>query len=229
MPDEGALYGAGTVEVIHSNVRLLRDSWNGQGFAGNSGGMTWPDHLLSLEEFEQLPEDNSRRYELQEGVLHVTPKAASLHQRVVGVLIGVLNSHFTDGWEAVLDVEVVLVQAWPPTLRIADIAVTSTALIDQNPNRLHAQDVILAIEVISPGSERTDRVYKAHEYAKAGIPFYWVVDIKDQVTLTELRLDLGEGLYKTQFQGGEIFYTGRPFELTVNLDDLARGPSQRQL
>jgi Uma2 family endonuclease len=190
--------------------------------------MTWPDHLLSLEEFEQLPEDDSRRYELQEGVLHVTPKAASLHQRVVRVLSTVLTDQLPGEWEAVPDVEVVLVQAWPPTLRIPDIVVTSTALIDQNPHRLHAQDVILAIEVISPGSGRTDRVYKAHEYAKAGIPFYWVVDIKDQVTLTELRLDLDERLYKTHFQGGEIFYTGQPFELTVNLDDVVRRPSRRQ-
>lgn len=27
--------------------------------------MSWPDHLLTLEEFEQLPEHNSRRYELR--------------------------------------------------------------------------------------------------------------------------------------------------------------------
>lgn len=186
--------------------------------------MTWPDHLLSLEEFEQLPEDNSRRYELQEGVLHVTPKATSLYQRVVGALISVLNPLFSDGWEAVADVEVVLVQAWPRTLRIPDVVIVPSALIVQNPNRVHAQDVILAIEVVSRGPGRMDSLYKAHEYATAGIPFYWIVDIKDQVTLTELRLDLDDGLYKTHFQGGEIFYTGQPFELTVNLDDLARAP-----
>jgi hypothetical protein len=31
----------------------------------------FPDHLLTLEEFTRLPEDNSRRYELQEGVLRI--------------------------------------------------------------------------------------------------------------------------------------------------------------
>src|SRR5437879_3891458 len=89
------------------------DSWNRYGFAGNSGGMTamtWPDHLLSLEEFEQLPEDNSRRYELQEGVLHLTPKAASLHQRVVRMLSTTLTEQLPREWEAVPDLEVVLVQ-----------------------------------------------------------------------------------------------------------------------
>ncbi|QUG99647.1 hypothetical protein HUO13_01510 [Saccharopolyspora erythraea] len=36
-----------------------------------------PDHLLTIEEFDELPEDGSRRYELQEGVLQVSPKAAA--------------------------------------------------------------------------------------------------------------------------------------------------------
>jgi Uma2 family endonuclease len=186
--------------------------------------MTWPDHLLSLEEFEQLPEDNSRRYELQEGVLHVTPKAASLHQRVVGALISSSNPQLSDEWEAVPDVEVVLVQVWPPTLRVPDVGVASSALIDQNPNRLNAKDILLTIEVISPGSRRTDTIFKAHEYAKAGIPFYWVVDLSDHVTLTEHRLDTDQGLYKTCFQGGEVFYTGHPCELRLDLDDMARRP-----
>ncbi len=43
----------------------------------------FPDHLLTLEEFFELPEDNSRRYELQEGVLIVSPRAQSLHQPVL--------------------------------------------------------------------------------------------------------------------------------------------------
>jgi hypothetical protein len=31
--------------------------------------MTWPDHLLSLAEWDELPEDVSRRFELVEGML----------------------------------------------------------------------------------------------------------------------------------------------------------------
>ena len=51
--------------------------------SGGMSVMTCPDHLLTLEEFDQLPEDNSRRYELQEGVLQVSPKAAGFHQFVL--------------------------------------------------------------------------------------------------------------------------------------------------
>ncbi len=131
--------------------------------------MSWPDHLLTLEEFEQLPEDDSHRYELQEGVLQVTPKAASLHQRVVKRLTAVLDRQLPVAWEAIPDVEVVLATTWPPSVRVPDVVVADTARTDANPNRLYAQDVVLAVEVVSPDSARTDRVTKRHEYAGAGI------------------------------------------------------------
>lgn len=99
---------------------------------------------------------------------------------------------------------------------------TSTDVVDQNPNRLHAQDVVLAIEVVSPGSGQTDRVIKRHEYAKAGISGCWVVELGDPVTLTASRLS--EGLYKTCFEGSERFLTGHPFELDIDLDGLVRRP-----
>ena len=45
--------------------------------------------------------------------------------------------------------------------------------------RHHLGDVVCAIEVVSPGSDKTDRVDKMGEYASAGIPFYWLVWITD--------------------------------------------------
>src|SRR5947208_3716017 len=129
-----------------------------------SGGMTamsWPDHLLTLEEFNEFPEDNSRRYELQEGILHVSPKGASLHQRVVREVANQVTDQLPDDWEAVPDVEVVLRHKWPPTLRIPDVVVTRTEVIDANPARLNANEVrIAAVEVVSPGPTDTDRVMK---------------------------------------------------------------------
>ncbi len=36
--------------------------------------------------------------------------------------------------------------------------------------------MLLVVEVVSPGSETTDRVVKRDQYAKAGIQFYWCVE-----------------------------------------------------
>ena len=181
--------------------------------------MSWPDHLLTLDEFEELPEDDSRRYELQEGVLHVTPKAASLHQRVIKRLTDVLDRQLPADWEAVPDVEVVLEHQWPPTLRIPDVVIAPTGVIDENPNRLTAQDVAVAIEVVSPGSHRTDRLVKRHEYAKAGIPGYWVLEIDSTVTLSAGRLV--DSAYDSHFEGGGEFKAASPFALTIDLPSLA--------
>lgn len=40
---------------------------------------------------------------------------------------------------------------------------------------LLASEVVLAVEIVSPDSERTDTVVKPREYADAGIPHCWVV------------------------------------------------------
>jgi Uma2 family endonuclease len=39
------------------------------------------------------------------------------------------------------------------------------------------EHVLLIAEVVSPGSETTDRVVKLDQYGKAGIAFYWRVEL----------------------------------------------------
>ena len=38
------------------------------------------------------------------------------------------------------------------------------------------EHVLLVAEVVSPGSETTDRIVKVDQYAKAGIGFYWRIE-----------------------------------------------------
>jgi Uma2 family endonuclease len=49
-------------------------------------------------------------------------------------------------------------------------------------------ELLLAIEIVSPGSEAADQLVKVAEYAKAGIPRYWTVarDPQNVVTLFQL-------------------------------------------
>lgn len=37
--------------------------------------------------------------------------------------------------------------------------------------------MIVAVEVLSPGSRRRDVLTKRDEYAAAGIPTYWIIDL----------------------------------------------------
>jgi Uma2 family endonuclease len=81
-----------------------------------------------------------------------------------------------------------LVEKFPPVVRAPDIVVAPTEALDARPNRLAISDVRLVIEIVSPGSARTDRVTKMAGYAEAGIPSYWIVDIEGPVRLDTYQL-----------------------------------------
>jgi Putative restriction endonuclease len=63
--------------------------------------------------------------------------------------------------------------------------------------------VLVVVEVVSPGSARTDHVHKRGEYADAGIPHYCIVDITKPLSLLACHL-AGEFGYA---DGGTV--TGR--------------------
>ncbi len=70
--------------------------------------------------------------------------------------------------------EVVVRAEHPPIVRVPDVVVTR---VGGPEDRLAASDVLLAVEIISPGSRNVDLHLKPFEYAEAGIPHYWLVDL----------------------------------------------------
>lgn len=148
----------------------------------------WPDHLLDLDEWSALPEDTSRRFELAEGVLVVSPRAVVRHQKLVRLLLGRLHAQSRGRWQALPDVEVVIEGGAAATVRVPDLVLARPDVGDDAP-RLGAADLIAVVEVTSPGSRRLDRVLKLHEYATAGVPTYLLVEPGPPATATELRLD----------------------------------------
>lgn len=179
----------------------------------------WPDHLLSLDEWDALPEDVSRRFELVEGLLQMSPRPAFPHQ-VAGVLLtAALNATLIPArWIAVPEVDVVLVGN-PPIVRAPDISVVSLAVARDRPTRLGPGDVRVAVEIVSPGSARIDRIAKMADYADAGIPDYWIVDVDGPVTLDAFRL-IGES-YQPVVAGATGTVTlSAPVPVTLDLTTL---------
>jgi Uma2 family endonuclease len=179
----------------------------------------WPDHLLTLEEFEALPEDNTRRYELQEGVLIVTPAAVPLHQRVAQRLINALEQQAPYEWDVFGDVEVRL-SANSPSVRVPDVVLVSEDPENHTMSWFDAHQVLLAVEIVSPGSRVTDTMTKPGVYAAAKIPYYWVIDdIRGEISLTAYHLvgDLG---YQKSAPATGHFTTADPFPLDMDLTTL---------
>jgi Uma2 family endonuclease len=134
-----------------------------------------PHGLLTLEQWDALELDSSRRWELSEGTLSVSPRPTMQHQLILLRLCGLLNDHLPDGLVAVPEIEVTTSASFPPTVRDPDIAVVRDRVKKQSA-RIAAADVVLVVEIVSPGSRGMDHVMKLHEYAKAGIEHYWIVD-----------------------------------------------------
>jgi Uma2 family endonuclease len=191
--------------------------------------MAMPLHrsLMTLEEFVALPEDESARYELQEGVLVVAPRPRPLHQDAMFRLGMQIHRSLPPDLTMFLDVDVVVEAADPATVRSPDVVVTR-ARSDQE--RLTASDVVLAVEIISPGSRKVDLHLKPFEYAEAGIPHYWVVDLDPPApTITVFALGApGDGYVESQTASGELVVT-QPFEMRIDVNALVdRRPSRSE-
>lgn len=133
--------------------------------------------LFSVEEFQQLVDTNifeGSRVELVEGVVVRMSPAMSPHMRVQRQLAFDLHAIFgggIDGWVATFEASV---QFGAQTLRDIDVALIRG--LSATEGYLDSANVLLAVE-ISSTTLRYDLDNKRTEYARGGIPHYWVVDV----------------------------------------------------
>lgn len=183
-----------------------------------------PVKLLSLAEFAALPEDNRARFELQEGILQVNPRPKPMHQIAATLLCHELLPQLPAGLFPLQEVDMVLDLGQLPTVRIPDVLVARIGSFDPAEQLVSADAVVLAIEIISPGSRRTDMVTKPSEYADAGIGHYWVIDLDPPVSLTAFHLAGQEFGYQEGPSVTGLFSTTELFDFRVDLDALALTP-----
>lgn len=178
----------------------------------------WPDHLLTLDEWDRLPEDNTRHYELVEGVLVVAPRPAFRHQRAIWRLSAQLEPQLPPRWGVLADAEITINAGTPPTVRAPDVLVVPSAAIGANWPRCTPEDAVLVAEIVSPGTDRTDRTTKFAEYAEVGIEHYWIVDLDGRPTLAAWRLIDGD--YEQTAAGSGVVELSSPASITLDLDGL---------
>ena len=178
-----------------------------------------PRGLLTLADWEALPEDNSARYELQEGVLVASPRPAKPHSGMF-LLAAQIEPQLPPGWIHLEDFEVVVRAVDPAIIRVPDLMIVRT---DCGTARARADEVLLAVEIISPGSRNVDTHLKSVEYAEAGIPHYWLVDLDPPApTITVFGLGApGDGYLESQTASGELVVR-QPFALRVDIEALFR-------
>jgi Uma2 family endonuclease len=103
-----------------------------------------------------------------------------------------------------------------PDLIVATRGEAARSIAERTP--LRASGAVLAIEIVSPGSARTDQLIKRAEYADAGIPHYWIVELEPQVSLTACRLV--DGRYVDDGPVSGRYTADAPFPVELDLDAL---------
>ncbi|MEV4144725.1 Uma2 family endonuclease [Amycolatopsis sp. NPDC049691] len=176
-----------------------------------------PGHLLTIEEYAALGETGSGFTELTEGRVVTCPGSGRTHDMAVCLLAGQLERQLPPGlaFAVATDLDLCLVPTGEPGFsRRPDLLVFGRAALARPGGLLRADEVLLVAEVVSPGSKRTDYQVKRDEYADAGIPHYWIVDITGPVSLVACAGHRGAGAVTGTFT------TDVPFPVKIDLDAL---------
>ena len=154
----------------------------------------------SEEDYFRLETDQF--VELVDGCIEVLPRPTWLHQRIVRWLFQRFNEWCVRNQRGEVLFAPLPLQLFPRTIREPDILIVervqSSAGLAKYPG-----SAILVAEVVSDGNEarRRDLIGKRQDYARAGIPEYWIVDPFDKM-LTVLTLDGSDYLEHGRFASG---------------------------
>ena len=131
------------------------------------------------EEYLRLPNEGNR-IEYRDGFLEVLPVATKIDQKLIRSLNALI--------EAAFDHQGLCLQAGyhiripKATYRFPDVIYLSPEQ-DAASNDRFTEAATIVVEVVSPDEPSRDYLDKREEYARAGVPEYWIVDPRDRSIL----------------------------------------------
>ena len=175
----------------------------------------------TVDHLRQLPDDEFHRYEIDDGVLIVSPRPAVPHQVAsLEIAIVLRESARAAGLEVVQEVEVVTHQRddW---LKVPDLAVVVGDAVDAEPQEFEAADVVLAVEISGTRQSRNrDFGEKLEAYAEVGIEHYWIVELQPSPKITIFCLV--DGKYEEVVASHDPIKLTRPFPVEIDPARLRR-------
>jgi len=179
------------------DVMTVPDVWSGQ------------DRVLTVEDMENMPDDEFR-YELDDGVLIVSPAPSRLHQLAVARLTVILSAACPAGLVVLPGVGVNISKFQH---RVPDVAVVRASAVETFFEETPPE---LVVEVASPRTRLYDRNRKKDIYRGFGIAAYWIVEPSldcPELTVFELR----SGVYEetAHVTGNEEYRAAIPFPVAI--------------
>lgn len=162
----------------------------------------------TTDDLDDLPVSNYR-YELTDGALSVAPSPSNLHQSLSARLFTTLEGLVPPPYVVAMAVEI---RFGRQLTRIPDLMVVRS----EEPGRhwFAPSEVVVAMEIESPGNHVEDRTTKPALYAQFGIPHYWRIE-PTPPRVTTYRRGLGDA-YTTTSSGDRLSVT-EPFAADLDL------------
>lgn len=179
-----------------------------------------PGRLLTVDDLAELPPGDDRRYELDDGMLIVSPAPLNIHQLIVTRLTLLLTAACPDHLAVLagVGINITKFQHREPDVAVVPADSFTVDYIERPP--------ALVVEVSSPSTRLYDRNRKKDVYEGFGIPAYWIFEADtDQPRL--IAFELRDGKYKTtaDVSGSDEFVATSPFLVAIRPAALTRtGP-----
>jgi Uma2 family endonuclease len=133
----------------------------------------------TVADLADLPDDG-KRYEVIDGELLVTPAPTWAHQAAVGALFTILTNYVRAeaiGYAFVAPADVLFS---PRRAVQPDLFVVPPVDGRRPENFAEAKRLLLAVEVLSSGTGRSDRVVKRTIFREECVEEYWIVDLESR-------------------------------------------------
>lgn len=159
-----------------------------------------PQGQWTEEDYFSLP-DTNRYIEISEGRLIMPPHPTNRHQVAVLELAVRLRQFVLEHSLGQVRVAPLPVRLWPGKIREPDIFFVSREHEDRIEEHVCGVPDLI-VEVASSSTFKTDRMEKFHEYARAGVQEYWLVD-SEKRSIEVYTLQQGAYLLRGKWGAGE--------------------------
>lgn len=165
---------------------------------------------------DDLPDEGY--FEIVDGALVVSPPPTPRHNAITSalhfMLAGIRGPRHVFGTGGI--------EFGKVNHRVPDVLVLRPQTDPPSMTEIRPDDVLLVVEVASPSSVSTDHVAKRDQYARAGIPAYWIVESEPELRLTALALPVEGAPYVEVgvWREGDRVALESPFPVSFAIADL---------
>ena len=172
------------------------------------------------EDLDRIP-DLPPHTELIDGSLVFASPQALFHKRMLFLLEQELSAVVTAQFRVEREMTVTLGPRQRPEPDIMITRASSEHSLEQTS--FAPEDVVLAVEVVSPESRERDRKRKPLLYAAAGIPHFWLVENVDgRVTIHVYELDPVNNVYTLTGTHHDKLTVTVPFPIGIDLTKIEK-------